>query len=257
MEKESRYSIAAVSRALQVLKLFDMRHRSMSLTEISERMGVSKSSILRTLETLSEEDFLRRDPETKKYKLGMELINICNTGYEYCSVGDIAEPIMKAASERVHMVSHLAVLDGNDIIFARKTYPSNYEDSYIPASAVGSLLPVHCTGVGKVIAAFCDDEKREELLRGCTYERFTPATITDEETLCRELEKIRTTGFGYNREEHELYGTCITCPIFNINGKLVGAVSFTDLSQRINQKDQSELFYELKKTAEAIGNELF
>ena len=73
MERESQYTISSVKKALKVLKLFDSAHKSMTLTEISERADMRKGTMVRVLTTLEEEGFVRYDEISKRYSLGMSI----------------------------------------------------------------------------------------------------------------------------------------------------------------------------------------
>ena len=79
MERESQYTISSVKKALKVLKLFDSAHKSMTLTEISERADMRKGTMVRVLTTLEEEGFVRYDEISKRYSLGMSIYVLSST----------------------------------------------------------------------------------------------------------------------------------------------------------------------------------
>lgn len=246
------YTIASVTRALKVLKLFDSTHRVMSLTEISALAGLTKSSALRILESLESEDFVQRVEETKKYKLGPALFIIGNTGYEFSSLSEIADPLLKRVANQTELASHMGVLEGDKIFFTSRVYPDSAYDRYAIASAVGAELPCHCTGIGKVLLAFSDFDTQSRLLAGCDYKRYTPNTIVEKKALIAEIDAIRAQGYGTNNEEHEMYVSCITYPVFNYRRQIVAAVSLTGLTQIIKDKDQKLLHGTLKKLANEL-----
>ena len=227
MQETGKYTISAVSRALKILKLFDAEHRTMSLTELSARAGITKSSALRVLESLESEGFVKRSNESKKYKLGTELFILSSTGFEFSSLKDIAEPILKKAVNKTGLVAHMGINEDNKILFISKVWPETYTEVFAMASTVGGALPVHCTGIGKVLTAFSDAQVQEQLLKTCDYQKYTEQTITSEEKLREELAAIRQRGYGFNREEHEAFVSCVTYPVFNRKGKVIAAISLT------------------------------
>lgn len=255
MESSSRYTISAVTKALKILKLFDEKHRIMSLTELSAQMGINKSSMLRLLESLESEGFVRRIPETKKYKLGTAIYILGSTGYAFTSLKDLAAPIIKKAVEQTGLIGHLGILEDNKALFLSRVWPDVNTEAYAIASSVGGELPIHCTGIGKVLTAFSPADVQEQLLKACRYERYTENTILSEQELREELSRIRRQGYGTNREEHEEFVSCITYPVFNYRGKLIAAVSLTGLTQGIKQKDQQLLHSTLQQAAKELGNE--
>ena len=66
---KSIYNSHPSKKALKVLKLFDSAHKSMTLTEISERADMRKGTMVRVLTTLEEEGFVRYDEISKRYSL--------------------------------------------------------------------------------------------------------------------------------------------------------------------------------------------
>ncbi len=247
------YTIAAVVRALKILRLFDVNHRVMSLTVISSLSGLTKSSALRILDSLESEGFVRRGEEDKKYRLGTEIFIIGNTGYEFSSLRDLAGPLLKKIANATGLTGHLGVLEHSKILFASCVYPDSVYEGYSIASSVGAELPCHCTGVGKVLLAFCNTAQRETLLDKCDFKRYTPNTIVTKQALLTELEQIRGDGYGLNHEEHELYVSCITYPVFDFRRQIVAAVSLTGQTQIMKNKDQEFLHATLKEMASELG----
>ena len=65
--------IESIDRALAILQLFLQEEAPLSLTQISKKMGMHKSTVSRTLDTLEGRDFVRRDGETGLYWLGLQV----------------------------------------------------------------------------------------------------------------------------------------------------------------------------------------
>lgn len=249
------YAITAVTKALRVLKLFDETHRTMSLTEISALSGLTKSSVLRILESLESEGFVRRVEENKRYRLGPTLFVIAHTGYEFSSLVELANPLLKKVVNETGLTGHLGVLEEEQVLFASCIYPEVSYERYVIASSVGAKLPCHCTGVGKVLLAYAEEPIRTHMLEQCDFKQYTPNTILTREKLELELDVIRRQGYAVNCEEHEPYVTCLTYPVFNYKRRIVAAVSLTGLTQVVNGKDQTLLHSSLQALSAKIGHE--
>lgn len=250
--KSADYPISSVTRALRILKLFDQDNRQMSLTEISQKAGVNKSSVLRVLDSLEVEGFVRRSADTKKYMLGVELFRLGSSGYQFCDFKDMAQPIIKKVVDEVGLMAHLGVLDDDKIMVISKIWPRNSIDAMAMVSVVGGIVPPHCTGVGKVLLAFSDAAVRDSVLKTCAFEAYTPKTITSRELLEKELEKVRARGYATNNGEHEPYIRCTTYPVFNARGNLLAALSLTGLGQIVVDMDPRVIHDGLR----AVTNEL-
>ena len=95
---------------------------------------------------------------------------------------------------------------------------------------VGTMNPLHCTALGKVLLAYGDLDIPSDLAP------FTPNTITDPETLRRHLEEIRRLGFAVDDEEFDIGVRCIAVPVFDFRGKAVGAIGISGPATRMTSE---------------------
>ena len=116
MERESQYTISSVKKALKVLKLFDSAHKSMTLTEISERADMRKGTMVRVLTTLEEEGFVRYDEISKRYSLGMSIYVLSSNAFQFISVVETARPYLEKVTTELNLIAHLSVLEGEKIV---------------------------------------------------------------------------------------------------------------------------------------------
>jgi DNA-binding IclR family transcriptional regulator len=103
-------------------------------------------------------------------------------------------------------------------------------------SAVGELLPAHCTGVGKVLLAHLDAEAVCDVLERRGLPKFTSATIIDPDQLLLELSQIRQTGIAYDREEVVTGVSCVAAPIYEGSGGVAAAISMTAPTERFRER---------------------
>lgn len=227
----SDYIIASVQKALKVLKLFDANHREMSLTEISERANMRKGTMLRVLETLKEEEFVRYDSKIKKYQLGIAIYTLSASAFFFNNIIDVVRSHLEGPIKKLNMVGHLAVLREGKIILIDRILPNSSYSVYDLNSTVGGEIEAHCTGVGKVLVAFTDATTREKILNNCSFARKSQHTITDRAEYEKVVRKVQEQGFAVNFGENEEYLKCITYPIFNAKGEGVAALSLTGVIQ--------------------------
>jgi DNA-binding IclR family transcriptional regulator len=94
-------------------------------------------------------------------------------------------------------------------------------------------MPALCTGLGKVLTAFCAHDAGEEIIEAGVGAR-TPHTVTKPWKIRRGLARIRDDGVGYDREESDLGMWCIAAPVTRPDGSCIAAVSLTGPSSRLN-----------------------
>jgi len=254
--EEGRYTIIAVQRALHLLKLFNSDRNALTLSEVSRLSGLSKSTILRLLYTLTADNFLKYDDITKKYQPGIELFRLGNVVSEAMDLRHIAMPYIEKTAEETGLIVHIGILEGTDVVIVEKLFPKPHRDSISMVSRVGGIVPVHCTGVGKVLLAFKNPEEVARLLKGYVFTRYSERTITNLHALQATLTEIRGRGYAINDGEHEPYIKCYTFPIFDHEKKVIAAMSLTGLKEKIDENGGMDVIEILRRTTLAISQEL-
>lgn len=251
--KKNDYSINSVSRALNILKIFNKDRKELSLTEISAITQMNKSTTLRMVETLKQEGFLKYDEDIKKYSLGIEIFRLSNTAFNFIGLKDIARPYFKEIATLSKCTVHLSILEDDKVIVLDRVYPVSNLDTMVLVSEIGGDVPIHCTGVGKVLAAYADKKTRDRLVGACDFEKYSENTITDVKEYLRVLENVRDNGYAVNDGEHEKYLKCITCPIYDYTGKVIAAASISGLRDVMDFDENYKL---IKDAAGKISSEL-
>ena len=67
--------IQSIDRAIDILELFK-RHKQLDLSEITELIGLSKSTLHTIINTLVEKRILKKNENTKKYQLGYSILEL-------------------------------------------------------------------------------------------------------------------------------------------------------------------------------------
>ena len=108
---------------------------------------------------------------------------------------------------------------------------SRYPVSY---THLGSIAPMHCTGIGKLFLSEASAEELERLIAVKGLPGYTRNTLTRREDLLPELERIRARGYAYDQEECEIGARCVAFPIRDYTGKIVAGISITGPSTRLS-----------------------
>jgi len=248
------YSIASVARALQLLKMFTGKQKEMSLTEISIHSKITKSSCLRILQTLENEGFVRYVPSTRMYKLGTEIYNLSCNGYDFMNYHALSEMYLKPLAVEFGVISQIGVLQGDDVIIITREYPDTVIERFSIVATMGQAIPLHCTGLGKILMAFSDERTRDRCLAKCKFEKFQDSTITNKQDFLKVLDRIREQGYCIIDREHEANIVCIAFPIYDYRGKAIAAFSISGASYNMNletidiiRKKMFEISIELSK----------
>lgn len=244
--------IQSVDRALRILGLF-LDKETLTLTEISRKMDLPKSTVFGLLETLEAHHYLKRDSETARYSLGVSLLELGGLYSSRLSIRDVAFPTMQALCEKSNQAATLSVLSGFNIVYLERMAPQN--QLYFFDARVGSTYSAHCVATGKMLLALLPEQELDSLLKDRTLPRVTEHTITDPQEFREELRKIRERGYAMdNRESHsQVYS--IAYPIFDYSGKAVAALSCGGFIGEIldNEESMRKL---IRAASERISREL-
>lgn len=74
--------VASVSKALTILEELSKEPGGMGLIDISNKVGMNKTTVYRLLTSLLEKEFVEQDETTGKYSLGLKILSIASALYE-------------------------------------------------------------------------------------------------------------------------------------------------------------------------------
>ncbi len=239
-----------VARALTILEFLADEPRS--LGDVADHLAVHKSTASRLLQTLEAQAFVRHD-SGYLYRLGPRLFGLAFRTLSALDVRGAAVPHLRRLGELTGQTIHLAVLDGDEVLYIDKIESSQSVRMY---SRIGKAAPLFCTGVAKAILAFRPDAERRELAARIEYQPFTRRTITSPEAFLGELERTRSRGFAVDDREHEEYVHCVAAPVRTPDGEVRHALSISTTTMSLSRKQLLELVPSLLETARAIEKEL-
>ena len=247
------YPIKVLNKSLSILETLLQHNSPMSMTEISEKLGLYPSTIHRILDTLKHWGYVEQGSNNQKYQLGLKLLELGMAKLHQIDLVKEAHPFLKELVNKCNETVHLGVLEEEEVLYLAKE-----ESSQIirMCSYVGKRAPVHCTALGKVLLAYLPEGEKKKILGKRELPRLTEKTITDKEELEKELNKVKKQGFALDREENEKDVRCIAAPIRNYQGKVIAAISISSPSFRIDKNVQNNLKKVLIETSEKISKRL-
>jgi DNA-binding IclR family transcriptional regulator len=240
--------ISVAGKVMAILDAFAPGDRGLTLTEIGRRAGLPLATAHRLVGELTGGGFLERDA-AGVYRIGMRLWRIAAQGSAATGLRELALPYMEDLYEITHENVQLAVVrDGRALYVERLRGPRS-----VPiVTRVGAELPLHATGVGKVLLAFSPDDLVEKAIADGLPAR-TANTITDPRRLRAHLAEIRRDGYAVTREEMTLGSCSVAAPVRDGSGRVVAALS---LVARNSTADPRRLTPAVLTAARALSRDL-
>lgn len=233
MTVETRYTIEALQRGLQVLSLFSRDSQELSLTEIVEATGLNKSTAYRIVSTLDTSGYLERDSRTKQYRPGLKVLQLGFAAISSLDVRQVARPHLKRLSTQTGETASLSVLDEMEVVYVDRVRNRQIVGVVL---GLGSRIPANCASMGKVMLAHLPPAELERRLLEHVLSPCTSHSKVDIDYLRRELDEVRATGFAINDEELEIGLRAVAAPVWDHGGQVAAAINVSGSVRTISRE---------------------
>ncbi len=236
---------SVTSRVLALLGAFDDTHRRLTLTALAQRADLPVPTAHRLVAELVAWGALARTG-AGDYVVGRRMWDLGLLAPVHTGLRELASPYLHDLYGATLATVHLAVRDGARVLYVDRLAG---HASVPVVSSVGSRLPLHATGVGKVLLAHAPTEVQHAALGDLA--RITPYTVTQPGRLRRQLARVLRDGYATTTEEMSLGACSIAVPVLR-DGDVVAALGLVLPSL----KDRATLVGALQVAARGIGRSI-
>lgn len=228
-----RYRVRSVDRAIDVLESLGRAASPLTITEITEDVGGSKSGMFATVQTLVARGFVTSigaGPE-RRYSLGAALARLGDTVHDQVTFGGVARQVLRDLSERTGLTSRAAQWDGDCAVIVDRVDGS---DGVRFDLHWGKREPLHRSSVGKAMLALMSDDQARKVLQDIPLEPSTEHSLTTVEAVLDDVRRTRIRGYAVDDEEDILGLICIGAAVLDHRGATAGALSITRIKAGID-----------------------
>lgn len=218
-------------------------------TDIVEATGLPKATTHRILATLLDRQFVTVNKDGG-YLPGPKILSLAGRALERIDISAIAQPHIDALVERVHCTVHLGAGNGDEVLYLVRT---DSDTPYRMPSRVGHSIPMHSSGIGKVILASYSDEALERFVARAGLERRTDRTLITLDALKQEIAHVRQVGYALDREENVPGVICVAAPVYDHTGTVKYGVSISTITLQHTEEQIEAMSPEAIATANAIS----
>jgi IclR family transcriptional regulator, KDG regulon repressor len=247
-------NVQSLERALTILNKLSDYPEGIQIARLSEQVGLSKSTVHRLLATLSNMNYVVKDSESDKYKLGLQILFLSRNILNNNDIVHTSKPYLEKLSREINETVHLCIEDRGEIVYIDKIESNQTIRMF---SRVGNRAPMYCTAVGKILYSGMETEYFEELISKVNFIAKTEATITSPEELREEIDKIKKQKYALDNIENEEGIRCIAAPIYNHTGKIIASFSVSGPSNRVTMDRINDILIEkMRQTSLDISRNL-
>jgi IclR family pca regulon transcriptional regulator len=225
--------MTSLARGLAVMRAFSERGASLTIADLSRRVGIPRAAVRRCLHTLELLGYV--GSLERAFFLKPKVLTL---GYAYFSadaLGASVQPVLDRVSATVQESCSLAMLSGDDIVYvARATTSKRIMSIDI---SVGTRLPAHCTSMGRVLLAHLPPAELERSLARLKLKAFTPRTVTSRERLRQILRSVLRAGYALVDQELEIGLRSLAVPVRDLTGNVTAALNVGTQAARISARE--------------------
>lgn len=209
-------TVKAVERALELLKQFSFERPVLGVSELARLTSMHKGTVYRFLLTLEQHNFVEKDPDTQRYRLGLALFQLGSIVQANMDVRRVALPVMRALAQESKETVNLNIVWGRNRVCIECIETARSVRTFVQVGLVG---PLTRGASGKVLLAHMDPFEVRVILDGMEYD--------DQIRIQEELAKIRKQGFAVTRGDRLAEAASVSAPIFDYAGRLAAGLTIS------------------------------
>lgn len=207
-------SVRAVDRAIAILQAFQIDKPSMSVIEIQQKVGLSRPTVYRLLETLAARGFIRAHGTPQRFSLDYAAGQLAQSWLAGLNPVGAARPVVERLYEQTRETVSLAVLQGHQHLYVIELISPH---ALSMSRGIGPKEHLTRGASGKAILAFMQARDAEAVIK------TTPREF-DIKALENDLAAIRKQGFAVARSEVIPGVVAVAAPYFDQTNAVLGAI---------------------------------
>lgn len=241
----------ATVRVLKVLSEFALGTGALGVTDIAQRLGMSKNMAFRALATLVDQGYLIRTACGRHYELGYCTLDLNNPDAAEPDLRTLAMPTMSRLLEISGETIVLGLRVGNLMVMIDGLEVNAAVRSRAP---IGSTYPLHAGPASRVVLAHLGDEEITQYIKEKSpLLALTPNTITDPELLWKEIANVRQQGHALGFGDAGTERRSVAFVILDGERRPWGALSVGGPRERFTQEKLHALLPQLKTCIQELN----
>jgi IclR family pca regulon transcriptional regulator len=242
--------VTSLARGLAVVLSFSTKRGRMTIAQVSQRTGIPRAAVRRSLHTLATLGFAAAD-DSGHFHLRPRVLSISHAYLSTSHLPLLAQPILNRLGETLNEACSLAILDEEEIVYLARSASSRIMS---PALNVGRRLPAYCTSIGQVMLAHLPPSELDDYLGRVRFHRFTEHTVTSPKQLLALLRKVRDAGYALASQQMESRLCTLAVPVRNTSGQFVAGMNVI-LGRPMAERDMVGRFAQpLQSAAAELGS---
>lgn len=247
------FRLPSVDRAMSLFELLANAQRGMTLSELSRKLNIPKSTTHYLIHTLVTRGYVQRGADGRHYLLGLRLSDVASASAAELNLRTMATPFLRQMAARLNLTSTATVLRGAEGVIVARI--ESFQDTG-GGAWIGRHVDLHCTAQGKALISTLAEEHLDRLFAGRELAHYTSKTISSLTSLKAHLTQVRANGFALNDEEQVIGLRAIAVPVIDPIGAVVASVSVRGSTAQIPLSRVPQIARDVMPIAYALSQEL-
>lgn len=246
----SSQGIQTLERASHILDAIKNNEQSLTLTELSRKIGMSKNNLKKYLVTFANLGVLTLDEEKKTYDLGPKLIELGLSALNSVSIYSIIDPFMQRIKNELNQSSAFVIWTEKGPMISK--YQGSGKSINVEIE-VGYCPPLLKSSVGRCFAAFLPAERTRNIM-----DKEMKNYDLNSKIVMDDLHQIKKAGFSSRDKSFgDLPGShSISSPIFDYSGEMVAAICIIGFANDLGIDEKSNDVKSLQEITRQISRQL-
>lgn len=245
--------VQSLTRALGLLETLARSHDGLTLTELAQTVGLAPSTAHRLLTTLQQARFVRFDPLSSVWQVGVQAFVVGNAFARTRDVVMMARPPMRRLMEESGETVNLYMADEGEAVCMGQV---ECRQLMRAIARPGGRVKMHVSAAGKAILAWLPEREVGRVLERHGLPKATERTLVTPKALKADLELVRQRGFAVDDEEHAVGLRCVAAPILDEHGLPLAGLSVSGPTARIADHRVALLGAMVAEAARAVTAEV-
>lgn len=221
VEAKNAARSAGLRRGLEILCLFSDSKPEWGISEIARHLATHKSRIHRSVKTLEDMGFLRKNPVTRRYTPGLKTFEVGSLAGRLTNRMRWARRDLKLLARKLEATVSLRQVVDDDLLVVDMIESLDHLPAHLPQ---GARAPLNYGAGGQVLAAFRSDEEVRRLIRRHGLPRYTSKSLTREGDFFSAVRRVRRQGYAISKGETFPDAFSVAAPITGRNGELLAVL---------------------------------
>lgn len=223
-------AIQVLERAMRLLDALAQQTDPAPLRDLAAATGLHTSTTHRILNDLVAGRYVER-VDSGMYRLGMRLLELGSLVKGRLNVREAALEPMRELHKLTGQTINLSLHQGDEIVYIERAWSECSGMQVV--RAIGGRAPLHLTSTGKLFLSVHDPRQVRAYVMRTGLAGTTRNSITQTDTLERELALIRRLGYARDNEELELGVRCMAAGVYDDAGVLQAGLSISAPADRL------------------------